>query len=374
MHIMINALAVKVGGGFTYIINLIDNLGKIDKDNQYTIITSKKLKLEPNYPNIRQLVVNINSVPLRFFFEQFILPFYIKRLKVDVLYSPHDMTTLLAPCKIVLAMRNPCLYTKTKQEWGFKDRLRIKILSQMAKLSALRADLILFVSNDSKDWISSNLGLEPSKLRVVHHGINLNTKIIKNNIDKNEPYILSVSTIYHYKNFIRLIEAYAYLISHKNVKENLIIIGEPIDKPYYIRMKKTIVSLKLEERVKFLGHVPYRDIFKYYQNASLFVFPSYLETFGHPILEAMAMGVPLVAADINVFREIAGDAAQYFNPYDVYEMAEAINKVLSNPILQAEMVSKGLARVKEFTWEKTAEKTLKIFKELCSVDKAKELC
>lgn len=364
MHILINALAAKFGGGLTYLVNLIPEIGLLDKKNHYTIIISKSLDLDLP-PNIKQIVVNIHSVQLRIFYEQLILPFYIKKLKVNILYSPHDMTTLLAPCRTILAMRNPCLYTQLHQEWGMKDTIRIKILSRLAKLSAWRADCILFVSKDSKNWISSNLGLDHTKLRWVHHGIKIpNTQgnTIPGKIGSK--YLLSVSSIYYYKNYVRLVEAYAKLLEEHGTEEDLIIIGKELDKPYSSKLRTTITSLGLQGRVKLLGNIPYREIFHYYKNASLFVFPSYLETFGHPLLESMAMGVPVVASDIGVFREICADAAMYFDPFNSKDIGEKLLTTLKNSQLQEIMRQRGLERVKTFSWKKTAQETLKVFEEL----------
>ena len=364
MHILINALAAKFGGGLTYLVNLIPEIGVIDQNNHYTILVSKRLNLDLP-PNMKQVVVNIDSVLFRIFYEQCVLPFYSKKIKADILYSPHDVTTLLAPCRTILAMRNPCLYTQLTQEWGMKDTIRIKILSRLAKLSARRADCILFVSEDSKNWISSNLGLNHTKLRWVHHGIKIpNTQgnTIPDNIRSN--YLLSVSSIYYYKNYVRLVEAYAKLLEEYRLEEDLIIIGKELDKPYSLKLRTIIASLGLQERVKLLGNIPYREIFHYYKNASLFVFPSYLETFGHPLLESMAMGIPVVASDIGVFREICADAAVYFDPLNSKNIGEKLLTTLKNPQLQETMRQRGLERVKAFSWEKTAQETLKVFEEL----------
>lgn len=364
MHILINALAAKFGGGLTYLVNLIPEIGVIDQYNYYTILVSKNLNIDLP-PNIKQVVVNIDSVLFRIFYEQCVLPFYSKKIKADILYSPHDITTLLAPCRTILAMRNPCLYTQLHQEWGMKDTIRIKILFRLAKLSAWRADCILFVSEDSKNWISSNLGLDHTKLRWVHHGIKIPNKECNNITSKTgTKYILSVSSIYYYKNYIRLVEAYAKLIEKYRIEEDLIIIGKELDKPYSSKLRTTITSLGLQGRVKLLGNIPYREIFHYYKNASLFVFPSYLETFGHPLLESMAMGIPVVASDIGVFREICADAALYFDPLNSNDIGETLLTVLKNPQLQNTLKQKGLERVKTFSWKKTAQETLKVFEEL----------
>ena len=113
-----------------------------------------------------------------------------------------------------------------------------------------------------------------------------------------------------------------------------------------------------------MGAVAYEQIKEYYRNAALFVFPSYLETFGHPLLEAMGCDVPVVVADIPVFHEIAEDAALYADPFNVESLAAAMEDGLTSDTHRQKLVERGRVRVAQFTWERSASRLLGLFREL----------
>jgi len=113
-------------------------------------------------------------------------------------------------------------------------------------------------------------------------------------------------------------------------------------------------------RIHIVGEVPYAEVRRYYAEASLFVFPSHLETFGHPLLEAMASDLPLVAADTPVFREIAGDAAFYGDPLSPPALADAVQAALV-PGAARQLVKRGRERLAHFTWERSAASLVSMF-------------
>ena len=115
------------------------------------------------------------------------------------------------------------------------------------------------------------------------------------------------------------------------------------------------------DRIHIVGEVPYAQIRDYYAHAELFVFPSYLETFGHPLLEAMASDLPVVASDIGVFREICDDAALYVDPHDASSIAQAMEGALFSLELRETMAKRGKRRVQEFTWDRSAERLRALF-------------
>jgi glycosyltransferase involved in cell wall biosynthesis len=144
-----------------------------------------------------------------------------------------------------------------------------------------------------------------------------------------------------------------------------VIVGDDQDSVYQQQMVEAREATgDLAEKIHLVGAVAYEQVKEYYRNASLFVFPSYLETFGHPLLEAMGCDVPVVAADIPVFREIAQDAVLYADPYKVESIAAAMEDGLASQSHRQAMVERGRKRVEHFTWERSTNRLLSVFSEL----------
>ena len=171
--------------------------------------------------------------------------------------------------------------------------------------------------------------------------------------------------MFSYKNYVRLIEAYAELAKRRPELPELLIVGDDQHPSYSRRMQAARrASGGLAESIHILGEVPYAEIRRYYRGAELFVFPSYLETFGHPLLEAMASEIPLVVSDIPVFREIAAQAALYADPFSPSELAAAMESALYEPGVREQLVERAYERLGRFTWRRSAERHLALFEEV----------
>lgn len=173
-----------------------------------------------------------------------------------------------------------------------------------------------------------------------------------------EPYILYVGSVEPRKNLVRLIEAFACLRDHASAYR-LVIVGARRWKTTPIFA--TVTRLGLEPHVSFTGYVDEADLPALYASAALFVFPSLYEGFGLPVLEAMACGTPVVTANTSSLPEVAGDAALLVNPLDVDAISAAMLRVLVDPALAADLRERGLARARQFSWERTARETLAVY-------------
>ena len=281
-------------------------------------------------------------------------------------FSAGETAPIWAPCPKIAAFRNPNVFTELDQGWSRKQSLRLTTLLALARVSAWTCDKIMFVSEDSARWIGERLALPEQRRAVVHHGIDAEAWSAPATRSLHPwPYILSVSSIYRYKNFVKLIEAYTQLARGLNDVPDLVIIGDDQDPEYTAKMQAARTAAgDLAEHIHLLGEVPYADIRDWYAGAELFVFPSYLETFGHPLLEAMAARIPVVAADIPVFREIGGDAALYADPHDAASLAGAMRAALESPELRRLLAKRGLEQVRAFSWDRSALRLLQLFREV----------
>ena len=129
-------------------------------------------------------------------------------------------------------------------------------------------------------------------------------------------------------------------------------------------MQERVSALELERDVLFVNHVSDDDLALFYNAADLFVFPSLMEGFGLPPLEAMACGTPVVCANTASLPEVVGEAAVTVDPRDRYAMAEAIGTVLDDVVLAGQLRARGLERARSFTWERTARETIKVYEKV----------
>jgi glycosyltransferase involved in cell wall biosynthesis len=273
---------------------------------------------------------------------------------------------------VIAAFQNPNI-TDTQCDWPLRTRLRLSVLRALSRLSARTCDRILFVSEDSAESIGEAMGVPRERRAVVHYGIDLaNWGPKAPAVGRSRPYILSVSSIYRYKNYVRLIEAYAALARRRPGLPDLVIVGDDQDPDYSRQMETARAATgELASRIHILGEVPYAEVRRYYAGASLFVMPSYLETFGIPVLEAMASEVPLVASDIPIFREIAGDAAFYADPHRPESLAGAMDEALFRMDAREMLIKRGRERAREFTWDRSAEGHLSLFHQVIAEREAR---
>jgi glycosyltransferase involved in cell wall biosynthesis len=365
---LVDASMVQGGGGFTYVVSMLPKLVRLAPTDRFRMLVRSPRLADslPPEPNLELTLLPQVGLAGRLRFLLSEAPRLASEWSADLYFSVAETAPPRLPCPSIASFRNPNVVDRRGHGWKPAQRLRLEILHALTRLSAWRCDRILFVSHDSARWMGEALGLPARKCVVIHHGIDREAWRRGEPVARRErPYILSVSSIYRYKNYVRLIEAFALLARDLPDPPDLLIIGDDQDPPYARRMQEARQATgALADRIHILGEVPYADVRGYYAGASLFVFPSYLETFGHPLLEAMASEVPLVAADIPVFREISGDAALYADPHRPEALAEAMRHAL-DPKLSEDLVARGRIRVGEFTWERSAERHLAMFGELC---------
>jgi glycosyltransferase involved in cell wall biosynthesis len=222
--------------------------------------------------------------------------------------------------------------------------------AQMQREIAL-SDAIVTVSESTRDDVLHYYQVDPRRVHAIHSGLPELPSPTPLNLPKR--YILFVSTVEPRKNLPLLLDAFDSLREYNG---SLVVAGK-------IGWKSDEIVRRLKTpRVAHLDYVKPAQLATAYRNADVFVFPSIYEGFGFPVLEAMAHGVPVIAARSSSLPEIGGDAALYFDPGDREELVVQLRRVLSDETVRREMIERGLARAAEFRWERTAERTLGVFR------------
>ena len=367
-RVVIDGSMATGGGGYTYLVNVLPRLARLAPEDRFLVLLRNQRLADaiPTVENIEVEVLPEAGLRDRLRFVWFGAARRAKAWGADLYYSAGEYVPLLATCPVVASFQNANVFTNLQQGWPWRQRLRFATLRMLAAISARRCRRILFVSRDSARWMGDAISLPEHKRSWLHHGIDLASwQPSATRTATGRPYVLSVSSIYRYKNYVRLIEAWALLARRRADIPDLVIIGDNLDEPYAMEMEAARKATgSLSERIHIIGGVPYEEIRKHYEGASLFVFPSYSETFGIPMIEAMASGVPLVASDIPVFREIAEDATFYADPYQPESIAHAMEEALFVPGARKMLVKRGLERARAFTWEKAADRLSVMFDEV----------
>lgn len=362
-----------VGKGLgRYTQKLIENLERIDKENQYYIFLRKENWDEYQSQSTNFLKV-IADIPWYGFREQLQLPKLLKKFELDLVHFPHFNVPIFYRGKFVVTIHDLILFhypTKRTSSlspffYFFKKLAHRLVIRNAVK----KSEKILAVSRHTKDDIEKYFSIPAGKIAVTYEAIDISRKTINELIGKIlekygiiKPYILYVGNAYPHKNLERLVLVFRE-IAKKHPHLHMVFVGK---EDYFYKRLKEYVAQNFAKNVIFADYVPDEHLPVVYREALLYVFPSLYEGFGLPPLEAMTENIPVASSNASCLPEILGDAAVYFDPNAMAEMAETIEKAISNRELRKELIKKGKQQVKKYSWEKMAQETLEIYTKIGS--------
>ena len=363
-------------GGKNYIIHFIRGIEQLRPSHTFVLFVSESESAELNIKEsefVRIITIpNSKRTPLhKVFAEQFTLPRYIVREKIDVMYYPGNFVSLFSNVPAIVNIRS---MAHAYPNYGVSGMRRF-IRSLLMRPSAQKARAIITPSGDIKRDVIRFAKVDDSKINVIPHGVDLtlfngeqNRKSLEGEVTLNRyhlmsgNYLLYVSALWRYKRQDQLIRAHAELVQHGFPDLHLVIAGKGTgtDKKYLDEIYALPKSLGTENLVTFTGGLPQSDLRYLYANARAFIFPSSYESFGNPIFEAWASRIPIAVSNVHSFPEIAGDAALFFDPNNASDIKDKILQLLSDSKLADTLVERGAERVKSFTWETAIMRTLSL--------------
>jgi glycosyltransferase involved in cell wall biosynthesis len=295
------------------------------------------------------------------------LPIYLAtaRARPGLLWCPYGTAPSWSPCPVV-AILHDLAYLRYPDY--FKKRSLRFFARHTANLLAKSARIVV-PSEHTKNDVIRHFRVAPEKLRVIHWGVEESFRPkpeleIVERLEKfslPRPYVLFVGTRQPRKNLSRLVEAFISLKRRSDLAHKLVLVGR------WGWLHSSLMELMgerdVQEHVLLLDYVPRTDLPYLYSGADLFILPSLYEGFGLPIIEAMACGTPVAAADNSSLTEIVGDAGLLFDAENVSQIQDTMMRVLDSPALQHDLRKRGLARAEEFSWARSADKLLSIFSE-----------
>jgi|GEM_PF-424895 len=404
-RILIDGRFIGVGDSIArYVLEMLDGILKIDDKNEYTLLIRPvgrpKLSAYPELLKAKNLKVVELDIPHYSISEQTKLIKYLNTEKFDLVHFTQFNHPVAYRGKFVTTIHDLTLVGHLH----YFNLLKQLAYNTVMKDAAKRSAKVIAISQYTKDDIIEFFHIKDDQLRVIYHGIDhtrFNNKI-ENRVERvakfkkdNEiagRYILYTGMWKKHKNLKRLFEAYEQYLSgchlesqrkisgdsspfakateDRSVPRNdkgelqLVMVGAIDEKEPEILAEIDRINAKFDKKMILTVGPRYGDeLVTAYAGALFYVIPSLSEGFGWPPLEAMACGVPVIASKESCIPEILGDAPIYFNPYEVKEIKDAIEKVAGDADLRAVLVKKGLEQVKKYDWEKTAKQTLEVYEE-----------
>ncbi|MCH9614492.1 MAG: D-inositol-3-phosphate glycosyltransferase [Chlamydiia bacterium] len=343
--LVIDARMVGCAGIGTYIRNLVPALSKVFKT---TLLVDPQNLEKWDVPGSYSVVPAYS--PIYSIKEQLELPRLIP--KCDIFLSPH-FPVPLAPIKARhrVTTIHDVYHLDHLNEFSFKERLYAKFMYRQA---AKRSNLVT-VSEFSKERIKHHLNTDS---KVIYNALEdtpypVDIKRVRQKYNLPDQFILYIGNLKKHKNILGLMDA------HKLMQTNipLVIFGS--------HEMRNHLKLQSDDNVFIKGFADKEDMKSLYSAATVFAFPSFYEGFGFPLIEAMSMGTPVLASTAASIPEVCGEAAMLVNPNDTHAMAKALDELLNNPSLCADLRAKGFARAKCFTKQQMGEEYIALLNEFC---------
>ncbi len=368
MHIAIDAHSVGTGlaGNETYITNLIEALAEIDTVNHYTLYVTKREAIERfhnRWPHVQTRLTLPHTPLVRI---PLTLAAELRRRPVDLLHVQYTAPPV-APCPFVATIHD-LSFEHLPETFKRRSRLQLRLT---VRHTARKAAQIIASSEYSRADIIETYGIKPERVSVTplaaaEHFAPANQKEVERvckHYGIEGDYILGVGSVQPRKNLVRLIEAYADLRrtrTHAKLPK-LVLVGKR--GWLYKESFQAVAAHGLADDVLWTGYAPEVDLPALYTGAQCFVYPSYFEGFGLPPLEAMRCGAPVIAGNRTSLPEVVGDAGLLVDPFNIDALAHAIAQVIDSDTLRAELRRKGLEQARKFSWQRTAQLTLKVYEQ-----------
>lgn len=363
MKIVINAWSARLGGGQTYIKNLLSHLPE-NADLSVLLFAPADL-LIPNDNRIHRGSTRwpVRNPLLRAVWDKLILPSILSREKADILFCPGGVVSTRTPvnCRVVTMFRNMTPFDPISlKEIPFGIFLiRNWILKRVMLRSMRSADLTIFVSDYARSVIERLVRVKRSV--VIPHGINDIFRVNNSQLPyppeaPKLPYILYVSRFDSYKHHLEVLTGYAGLPLDLQIKYPLVFVGGTSHSTY-APVRALIDAKNMQERVHIVGDIKYEKLPAFYANSKLIIFASSCENCPNILLEGLASGRPTLSSNVMPMPDFGGPGIEYFSPFDPQQICESLHRVITNTDRCDEVANAALSASEKFNWSETARAT-----------------
>lgn len=269
----------------------------------------------------------------------------------DVLFVPAHTVPLIHPARTIVTVHG-LEYEVFPNSYSLWERLYMRF---SIRFSTRAAERVVAVSENTRKDLTRLYGVPEDKISVVYEGVSENAAVHASRSEEQpgDPHLLFVGRLEERKNVIRIIEAFEILKETRGIPHGLVLVGKP---GYgYEKVRCVMRDAKYGSEIREAGYVTEEEKWELLRNADIFLFPTLYEGFGLPVLEAQAVGVPVVTSETSSFPEIGGNGALYANPLSASDIAEKIWKLLSSKDLRNDIMEKGYGNVRRFGWNRCAD-------------------
>jgi glycosyltransferase involved in cell wall biosynthesis len=302
----------------------------------------------------------------RILWEQLALPLLARQAQLDLLHGTVNVNPALALCPSVVTVHD---LSFMRYPQAFPPMQRRYLQSQVRR-SVRAARRVIAVSQATKQDVVELFGVPAERIDVVYNGVDASfcpapveqVEAFRRRQELPQRYVLHLGTLEPRKNLVRLVQAFAQVKAHDPSQPSVKLVlagGKGWD---YDAIFAEVGRLGLEQEVLFPGYVADQEVAWWYRAATVFVYPSLLEGFGLPVLEAMACGAPTVTSALSSLPEVAGDAALLVDPTSVDALAAALLRLLADAGLASDLRARGLAQAARFPWSRTAQATAAVYR------------
>ncbi len=366
-----------------YTQKLIEYIAQEDNDNEYVIFVQQEAFDNWSIPN-KNIIPILAPYKWYTMAEQLFMPLKIHQAKVDLMHFPHFNVPLFYRGRFIATIHDLIIIHYPTERATTLGPLLYKVKHLAGRIvmrhAARNSTHIITVSEYSKKDIMEYYKIPEEKITVTYeaaevHGAGCSTAHGKEVLEKfgiEKPYFLYIGNAYPHKNLERLLEVVHTLKERGEGQPGwrLVFVGK--SDYFYKRLKQETWAKNIDKHIIFTGFVPDVELPCLYQNATAFIFPSLIEGFGLPPLEAMLYGVPVLAANSSCLPEVLGDAALYFDPTEISGIIKTIKQVEEDVSLRDSLVERGKAQVARYSWSSMADKTRTVYAEQSKTDKKKK--
>lgn len=360
-HLLSGQESYRRAGIHQYIYQLLSHLPRFGEDLAFTVYANQTAEL-PQSPNLRFAHTRLPAErPLaRILWEQLLWPPALLKEQADLLHSMAFVTPFYHPCPAVVTVYDLSFIHYPERYPAF----RRFYLNSQTRRSCRSARRVVAISESGRQDVHHLYDVPLDRIDVVQPGVadlyckrpSSEVEAFRRREQLPEQFLLHVGTLQPRKNLLVLLEALAQL---KRPDLLLVLIGGK--GWYYDEIFARVKALNLEDQVRFTGYVADEALPLWYNAATIFVFPSLYEGFGMPVLEAIACGTPVIAADTSSIPEVVGGAARLFDPHDIGTLAQHIQTMLDNPDEMDSMRLRGLDQAQQFSWANSAQQMITVY-------------